>query len=229
MKRSLFKLALFLLLLGAIVNVAVAWGCVLWIDRPQQNSNAIFLKSTDGDWFVSIRNAFGTTQIHSGRKKWSWSEFSSPLPDEQVIPKWAYILKTPTEGYENGIYGTWESRQVDGRGWPMLTVWSETSRCVGRGSTIPCEQNLEGIPIPKPLWPNISIRKFPNNPIWRGFIINTIFYATLIWLLTLGPFTARRMIRRKCNHCIKCGYDLRGAEHEVCPECGNDLTAKAKP
>ena len=31
---------------------------------------------------------------------------------------------------------------------------------------------------------------------------------------------ARRLIRRKRGLCIKCGYDLRGTEHEVCPECG---------
>ena len=63
----------------------------------------------------------------------------------------------------------------------------------------------------------------PLRPIWLGFAINTIFYAALLWLLTLGPFTARRMIRRKRGRCLKCGYDLRGADHEACPECGVSL------
>ncbi len=58
--------------------------------------------------------------------------------------------------------------------------------------------------------------------LWPGFAINTLFYAAILWLLILGPFTARRMIRRKRGQCSKCGYDLRGAEHEVCPECGAD-------
>ncbi len=61
---------------------------------------------------------------------------------------------------------------------------------------------------------------FPIGVIEPGFAINTVFYAAILWLLTLGPFTARRMIRRKRGRCIKCGYDLRGAEHAVCPECG---------
>lgn len=26
------------------------------------------------------------------------------------------------------------------------------------------------------------------------------------------------------DHCQTCGYDLRGAEHEKCPECGNEYT-----
>jgi len=27
--------------------------------------------------------------------------------------------------------------------------------------------------------------------------------------------------RRRPGLCIKCGYDLRGADHKVCPECGS--------
>jgi hypothetical protein len=60
----------------------------------------------------------------------------------------------------------------------------------------------------------------PLRPIWTGFAVNTIFYATILWLLTLGPFTARRMIRRKRGRCLKCGYDLRGNLSPGCPECG---------
>ena len=37
---------------------------------------------------------------------------------------------------------------------------------------------------------------------------------------THGPFTARRIVRRKRGHCIKCGYDLRGDLERGCPECG---------
>ena len=67
-------------------------------------------------------------------------------------------------------------------------------------------------------------RPLPLRPIWPGFAINTIFYAAMLWLVIPGPFTARRMIRRRRGLCLKCGYDLRGAEHEVCPECGVQLS-----
>ncbi len=60
----------------------------------------------------------------------------------------------------------------------------------------------------------------PLWPLWPGFAINTAFYAVLVWMLWLSPIVVRRVIRRKRGHCIKCGYDLRGAEHEACPECG---------
>ena len=59
----------------------------------------------------------------------------------------------------------------------------------------------------------------PTSPIWPGFAINTIFYATILWL-PFAPFQLRRYVRVKRGLCINCGYDLRGAEHAVCPECG---------
>ena len=60
----------------------------------------------------------------------------------------------------------------------------------------------------------------PREILWVGFAINTTFYAAMLWLLTLGPFTMRRIIRRKRGHCINCGYDLRGDFSVGCPECG---------
>ena len=63
-------------------------------------------------------------------------------------------------------------------------------------------------------------RALPLRPIWPGFAINTIFYGAILWPLIGGPFVLRRHIRRKRGLCLTCGYDLRHAEHDVCPECG---------
>ena len=60
----------------------------------------------------------------------------------------------------------------------------------------------------------------PLRPIWPGFAINTAFHAGLLRLLIPVPFALRKHIRRKRGLCVKCGYDLKGAEHEACPECG---------
>ncbi|MCH7849745.1 MAG: hypothetical protein IIB53_15465 [Planctomycetes bacterium] len=69
-------------------------------------------------------------------------------------------------------------------------------------------------------WLITDTRPLAVLPIWPGFGINTLFYATILWLLSFGPFTARRFIRNKRGHCIKCGYDLGHADHRACPECG---------
>ena len=70
------------------------------------------------------------------------------------------------------------------------------------------------------LW---QVRFLPLHPIWPGFAINTVFYAALLWIVTLGPGTARWIIRRKQRRCINCGYDLRHADHNACPECGTPI------
>lgn len=69
-------------------------------------------------------------------------------------------------------------------------------------------------------------------PLWPGFAINTLFDATIAWLLIRGPIAWRRLHRAKRGHCIACGYALRGQIDTVdadastarCPECGAVVT-----
>ncbi len=61
-------------------------------------------------------------------------------------------------------------------------------------------------------------------PVWPGFAINTIFYATLLWLLIPGPFVLRRHIRMRRGLCAKCGYPM--STGDVCTECGVQLPTK---
>lgn len=56
-------------------------------------------------------------------------------------------------------------------------------------------------------------------PIWT---LVALAAAPTAWLW-------RRDRRRKPGLCEKCGYDLRGAEHAVCPECGSPLPRPSAP
>lgn len=66
--------------------------------------------------------------------------------------------------------------------------------------------------------------------------IETFFLVTIVILfpfaiLELTPW--RREVRRRVNRnrrgqFVQCGYDLRGNEHERCPECGEEIR-KADP
>ncbi|MHC4102380.1 MAG: hypothetical protein ACYSW1_16050, partial [Planctomycetota bacterium] len=68
-------------------------------------------------------------------------------------------------------------------------------------------------------------RVIPLAPIWPGFAVDTLFYAA-IWaallLLLVGPGAVRRTARAARGLCGHCGYDLRHAGHEACPECGKN-------
>ena len=68
-------------------------------------------------------------------------------------------------------------------------------------------------------WQITDTRPLAILPIWPGLAINTVFYAALLWIVTLGPGTARRFIRDKPGLCIKSGYDLRGGEAKGGREC----------
>ena len=63
-------------------------------------------------------------------------------------------------------------------------------------------------------------RAVPLLPVWPGFLINTIFYAAVLWL-PFGPFAMRRLIRLKRGLCPKCAYPM--GESSVCTECGREL------
>ena len=65
------------------------------------------------------------------------------------------------------------------------------------------------------------VRVLPLRPFWPGFVVNTIFYAALLWL----PFALRRFVRLRRGLCPKCAYPI--GESSVCTECGGALAGRA--
>ncbi len=65
----------------------------------------------------------------------------------------------------------------------------------------------------------------PWRPLWPGFAINMIFYATLPWLLIPGLVALRRFLRVRRGLCPKCAYPM--GESSVCTECGGALAKHA--
>lgn len=61
-------------------------------------------------------------------------------------------------------------------------------------------------------------RGIPLAPIWSGFLINTLFYAAVLWLLFTTPARIRRMLRRRRGLCPACAYPT--GESDTCSECG---------
>ena len=224
MKRRLFKLALFLLL-GAVVNVAVAWGFAIFEQRHLSRDVEINCSAGIAWAFVHADERIGTTWFYVGVREVEQQHMGSAL-----IKGWATFeqaeraLRPISPGWLFQLYKR-EARQyplsqLDPRhfmthGWPNRSLSCEI---ISNNSKWTTNASHGGLSVASQ--GNFSDHILPLRPIWPGFAINTILYAAMLWLLTLGPFAARRMIRRKRGLCIKCGYDLRGVEHEKCPECG---------
>jgi hypothetical protein len=65
----------------------------------------------------------------------------------------------------------------------------------------------------------------PFRIAWPGFAVNTIFYASILWVPIRGPVALRRFLRRRHGLCPACAYPL--GESPVCTECGTELRKPA--
>jgi hypothetical protein len=221
-KRQLLTILLFLLL-GAVVNIAVAWGCAAFITpycRSFVHAHCIEESESNVEWTVFKISRLGSILIESYRFPDSdtQSRTNNVVPHPRtLVPYWCDLYPLPDgRGYE--------FRVVEARGFPVLSMWSESygeyELTSGELTTRPAQGGAELQDSPW-FWDDVSRipRVIPLRPIWPGFAINTVFYAAVIWLPIRGPFMLRRHLRRKRGRCLKCGYDLRGNLVGGCPEC----------
>ncbi len=208
MKRLAFKLVVFLLL-GALVNVAVAWECARQAHfdpyRLKWDTGSV-LRDTDTITFLQLR-VFGASRVMMN----FWvhpAPANAPSAPARSLPYWVnsalYQWDDDLDGYP-----------IDSAGIPLRCL-----RCLWTNNWI----LYDGVPLHSDqfMWvEGLGRSALPTRVIWPGFLINTLFYAAILCTLWSAPFTARRLIRGHRCRCVKCGYDLRHAEHEVCPECGS--------
>ena len=215
MKRRLAKLVV-LLLLGAVVNVAVAWGCIRWSSSDASE----FYRATKHDrtWWrrhapatfdgsssdVCKSDGFGLVGTTRGAPEFFHEQINGMLT---ITPRWMVA----------------QEMQI---GWPFRTFsgerWTRSHAMLGP----PVIEHKTVYTWAQPLGPALlssndvqEWKLLPLRPLLIGFALNTIFYAAILWM-PFAPFVLRRHIRRKRGHCIKCGYDLRGDFAAGCPECG---------
>lgn len=192
---------LVLLVGGALMNVAVAWEAMLIdppphpmrsnYDRPRLEDPVAFLQR----YFPDLDPAENTCggNMYRGR---GWRELVASCHSD---PSAASVIA---------------SVLVHQAGWPLPAVQGRIEEY--RGTT----QRVGYISRTAATLTPLATRHehLPYMPIWTGFIVNTLVYAALLWLLVAAPFTARRMIRRRRGLCEKCAYPV--GVSPVCTECG---------
>ncbi len=236
MRRRLLILAAFLLA-GAVVNVAVAWGCAAWSPLRRQGRTT----ASEAE-FRRLHNL-------------GWEPRAERLgkpPDTT----WKLVERSVDSAYHPRFRGLglryllyWDVTTENDRGTPVYVaarVSAGWPMCCLQGTYLPYAQRLHRL-----YWPEapmiLTIRgsqpfvgaritwgisnlqtawnksPIPLGVVWPGFIVNMVFYAVLLWL----PFVVRRWGRVRRGLCPKCAYPM--GESVVCTECGRALSSMAKP
>ena len=195
--------AIVLVLLGAIVNMALAWASSLFLMVP------IDLRDPQLVLPGGVNNPRGGFEgwrgsIHSGERLVlmpyeHWDNRQPPVAVEMsdFLPRWSRSLVLDPGVAESGGY----LQAIDGRGWPFVALagavrqpgwWSAAA-----GSSI---QKAGAILLTRvrgdTLVSSEEFRFLPYRPSWPGFVGNTAFYAALLCIIICGPVLLRRVIRR---------------------------------
>ncbi len=213
------------LFLGAIVNVAVAWGCALcvnpwkgvWVRAKRSAPENARPRDPEYKSLSVVRASRpGATDIEV---TWRHNTFF-PYVDEypmSLVPASTGLHET-TALFSTGAAAA-EISIVRFRGWPMAALWTSHTNTFPIG-TLKTRYGLQtpwtrrtpainGVPLKLTL---------PMQPIWRGFAINTVFYAATVWVVFVAAIALRGWDRSRGGLCPKCAYPV--GTSDKCTECG---------
>jgi hypothetical protein len=233
MRRRTRKSAILLLflLLGAAVNVAVAWGLV-W--RAQSDDLLDLISET----LLVRREPLSTLKFEAGvARTWqttrpmgmTWVNQIQILDEGQyhdLLPSWSAFARHDVSQCVHECFSAADpatSFSEVGAGFPLASFYG--ARAFGVfGQLEPQEFGFLQLPIA--LGGDLARMgdrhlTVPAWPLWPGFAVNTLFYAAILWLLfaarlLLPWWRRRRRIRR--GLCPACAYPV--GTSPVCTECG---------
>jgi hypothetical protein len=224
------------LVLGAIVNIAIAWAVTAWTAWPGG------FASIEGDeqaiaWPGPAPDRWPPPNDLIRYRSFGWSLDRCvaivPADDEggrrQFLVQ--YMIETVRVGWPMRAL-RWE-RWVDGL--PTQPAAAGTpGGAAGAGSQRQGRAGpgawRSGIPLALELFgfdPDDG-KRLPFCPLWGGFIINTVLYAIGLWLIIRAPRFVRGLNRITHGRCPECGYDLRGRLEAGCSECGWNRRPEAR-
>jgi hypothetical protein len=248
MKRVLTTIII-CVLFGAIVNVLVAWTFALAVPWPwEATETAVSLEERSaygqhlriavthigtGTILIDQFRDYGHRNIEAFRSATIVIRDFQPLPPqpEEIIPGGIDLSPERPPNDDRGR-PTSILRRVEGRGWPMISLWCERPSLPDRGPSGMFSADLSRLrggvrirflePWTDPASPAMRhSRMIPLRPRPLGFVINSLFYAAILAMLVPGVQWTMRRIRIRRGRCPKCGYPAGSSD--VCTECGNEL------
>jgi len=230
------RIIMIFLLLGAVVNVVVAWGFAafgsiaptsgfrtadsqqqaMWAaQRPTTLASIARMSASSSsrgfDAQVLIGNASTTLAVNVDDRgmvrDFGWTGSQDEI-DLQPF-HWALFVRSG-----------WPLRCMYGSRWSEQ--WSAQITSVQAGLAVPSRrdmaQHVRAISVFQTTRLGTGPRLLPVGVLPLAFLINTLCYATLLWLLICVPLALRRVLRRRRGLCGMCAYPVGASP--VCTECG---------
>ncbi len=210
MKRLLIIVVVFLLA-GAVVNLAVAWVC-------STKPNAV-----DAAGYEFLDHIYYPDPYDTEWVEW----WAARAPEGFASEPNLFVLGTAEFGITTLTFGFSEAEDLENirepeqqvtrlrSGLPMPSM--EGAAWGGSSSARTIYDAAIKLPHDDASSPSLLLR-----PVWPGFAVNTLLYATVLWSLICGPFVVRRWVRVRRGLCPKCAYPR--SESAVCSECGKALS-----
>jgi hypothetical protein len=227
-RRPLPRLGIVLLLIvaGAAVNVAVAWGCAWrWPTRlvalgipPQGSGIPVWAvgwsDNNDIDWAWVAHQA--------GMDGYLTESYGSHVAEAigmRIELHWCVMAVPPDRPRWSDV----RAERVTS-GWPRLALTGGRREVLASDETILAGRVRHAEPIQALLIPDGGWQRvLPLLPVWPGFAVNTLLYTTVLWLLIVAPFSLRRWRRIRRSQCPACAYPVGASA--VCTECGKPVRA----
>ncbi len=192
------------LLIGAILNVAVAWCCVLTISWPARNAVHDPTSEQVHWWKQNAPHGFDPTP---GGVSYPTKAFGSDA---------AHLSGTSSDEHGGRLHYGWRLRS----GVPLRCF--EGQRWIDYTNAPANEHRPVTIERGMKVWRRRGNNyDIPVTPIWGGMIGNSLLYAAIPFTLLFIPrwYLRRRRLRKRL--CPACGYPM-GASNR-CTECGEPL------
>lgn len=182
--------------------------------------------------------AFGQSVVYHVKEQRVGSLFESDRENFDIAPGWclrtlklanltrrSIIERSSKDDPTLSLNRFFSDVTIIGFGWPTVSVggYSQRVTYIGDRVNMPSTNEADLLELPASVMSLLRTdrSKLAISPVWPGFAINTLFYATLFAIPAPLVLWLTRRRRRRLGHCTNCNYNLTGLAIDApCPECG---------
>ncbi len=216
--RAAAKFALWMLLIGFVVNVIVTVVLTATIDKMLRPESGMSMHD-DVHWSVGVTPYVGTDVVEWQENAQSRGMSADPA---KMVPAWVERpAPTKSEFGDRKLHGL----KFRATGFPWRSSWCQIREWTLDKDDSHLETGVQGgAVLPFPNWTSYirgwsEPRVLPLRPIWSGLVLNTLAYAILAAALVSWIVSLRRLRPFTRGACPRCRTPMLGDYTSTCPTC----------